>query len=168
MQPFPSLCAESAIGFKRCFLVCLGHFQLAFLRCEYAFVRLLTNHVLHSHIPVRFYKNHLCSKSSSLTHAMSSSGATHSSEEFPQNLQTAQVMHSSFRACLDMTWVQAVTIVSMLISICPFSSKVSRHSGKKVIILRRISSPTSFQQRVAQVLGQAQFWVAHSQEEGVQ
>lgn len=163
MQPFPSLCAESAIGFKRCFLVCLGHFQLAFLQCEYGFVGLLTNHVLHSHIPVRFYKNHLCSKSSSLTHATSSSGATHSTEEIPQNLQTAQVMHSSF-----MTRVQAVTIVSMLISICPFSSKVSWHSGKKVIILRRISSPTSFQQRAAQVLGLAQFWVAHSQEEGVQ
>lgn len=99
---------------------------------------------------------------------MSSSGATHASEEVPQNLQRAQVVHSSSRACLDVTQVRAVTVLSALISICSFSGQVSRCSGKKVFILSRIGSPIPSQRRAAQVLGLAHYWVAHSQEEGVQ
>lgn len=42
MQLFLSLHAGYAIGFKRYFLVCLGHSQLVFLQCKYTFVGLLT------------------------------------------------------------------------------------------------------------------------------
>jgi len=99
MQPFLSLCEGSGTGFKRCFPVCLGRFQLAFLQRGYAFVGLLT--VFSTAVFLADFIKTACAVKVAVSHMPCHLQVQLiPSEEIPQNLQTAQVRAVWFQSTL--------------------------------------------------------------------
>lgn len=120
MQLFLSLHIGYATEFKTCFLVCLGQSQLVFLQREYAFVGLLT--VFSTAIFLAEVIKTTCAVKVTVSHMLH-----HLQRQLiPQKryLKIYKQLRSctlNFRACLDTTRNQAVTVLSVLISICSFS-----------------------------------------------